>query len=354
MSVQIEAKYLKYEPEADVLHLYFNLNLRVMSESEVNVPQTLRVRVGDVSWTVRVEAFAPLSPRLIVIPKLHYDVYLHECGIETACSQVSQNSIYHGEFNWLEVSCPSSSCDQEVKLPINLNKELISRLVSIVKDNKRPAFQVVLSTDPYAFEIPYVPALASLPTANVAKILYLNMPVRIKGNLGNLIVLYSDDVKRVLDKIKYVERVKIEVGVKLPETTEGLPEPLIDAIKALKAAFDDINNLDFASAIIKCRGAIERVTTKREEKGGEDGKVIKDEVKGAILNRYEDGSAAKEFYTDFLKILEGTIRDIYEMASKFMHPGSNKAKFNPRMADAIYICRQTLGFIDYLVELSRA
>jgi len=342
MSVQIEAKYLKYEPGADVLYLYFNLNLRAMSESEVNVPQTLRV-----------EALAPLSPRLIVIPKLHYDVYLHECGIETACSQVSQNSIYHGEFNWLEVSCPSSSCDQEVKLPINLNKELISRLVSIVKDNKRPAFQVVLSTDPYAIEIPYVVARPPLPTANVAKILYLSMPVRIKGNLGNLIVLYSDDVKRVLDKIKYVERVKIEVGVKLPETTEGLPKPLIDAINALKVAFDDINNLDFASAIIKCRSAIEHITTKREEKGGEDGKVIKDEVKGAILNRYEDGSAAKEFYTDFLKILEGTIRDIYEMASKFIHPGSNKAKFNPRMADAIYICRQTLGIIDYLVELSR-
>jgi hypothetical protein len=332
MSAQIEAEYLNsYEVSGDALYLRIYLRTKLTASTSQ-------------------------SPRFIVIPKLHYDVYLHECGIETSssCSQVSQNSIYHGEVNWLEISCPSSSCDQEVKLPINLNKELISRLVSIVKDNKRPAFQVVLSTDPYAIAIPYyVPALASLPTANVAKILYLSMPVRIKGNLGNLIVLYSDDVKRVLDKIKYVERVKIEVGVKLPETTEGLPKPLIDAINALKVAFDDINNLDFASAIIKCRSAIEHITTKREEKGGEDGKVIKDEVKGAILNRYEDGSAAKEFYTDFLKILEGTIRDIYEMASKFIHPGSNKAKFNPRMADAIYICRQTLGIIDYLVELSR-
>jgi hypothetical protein len=332
MSAQIEAEYLNsYEVSGDALYLRIYLRTKLTASTSQ-------------------------SPRFIVIPKLHYDVYLHECGIETSssCRQVSQNSIYHGEVNWLEISCPSSSCDQEVKLPINLNKELISRLVSIVKDNKRPAFQVVLSTDPYAIAIPYyVPALASLPTANVAKILYLSMPVRIKGNLGNLIVLYSDDVKRVLDKIKYVERVKIEVGVKLPETTEGLPKPLIDAINALKVAFDDINNLDFASAIIKCRSAIEHITTKREEKGGEDGKVIKDEVKGAILNRYEDGSAAKEFYTDFLKILEGTIRDIYEMASKFIHPGSNKAKFNPRMADAIYICRQTLGIIDYLVELSR-
>jgi len=328
MSVQIEAKYLKYEPGADVLYLYFNLNLRAMSESEVNVPQTLRV-----------EALAPLSPRLIVIPKLHYDVYLHECGIETACSQVSQNSIYHGEFNWLEVSCPSSSCDQEVKLPINLNKELISRLVIIVKDNKRPAFQVVLSTDPYAFEIPYyVPALASLPTANVAKILYLSMPVRIKGNLGNLIVLYSDDVKRVLDKIKYVERVKIEVGVKLPETTEGLPKPLIDAINALKAAFDDIKNLDFASAIIKCRSAMEYITT-HEKRGDKNVKVIRNEVKKAILSRYK--GAAENAYTEVLNTLDETIRDIYTMMSNFVHLDSNEIEFNPRMADAIYICRQT-------------
>jgi len=342
---------LKYEPGADVLYLYFNLNLRAMSESEVNVPQTLRVRVGDVSRTVRVEAFAPPSPRLIVIPKLYYDVYLHECGIETACSQVSQNSIYHGEFNWLEVSCPSSSCDQEVKLPINLDKELINRLVSIVKDNKRPAFQVVLSTDPYAFEIPYVPAPVSLPTASVAEILYLNMPVRIKGNLGNLIVLYSDDVKRVLDKIKYVERVKIEVGVKLPETTEGLPKPLIDAINALKAAFDDIKNLDFASAIIKCRSAMEYITT-HEKRGDKNVKVIRNEVKKAILSRYK--GAAENAYTEVLNTLDETIRDIYTMMSKFVHLDSNEIEFNPRMADAIYICRQTLGIIDYLVELSLA
>jgi len=335
MSAQIEAEYLNsYEVSGDAL--YLRIYLRTKLTASTSQP-----------------------PRFIVIPKLHYDVYLHECSIETSCRQVSQNSIYHGEFNWLEVSCVSSSCDQEVKLPINLNKELISRLVSIVKDNKRPAFQVVLSTDPYAIAIPYVVARPLLPSANVVTVLDLNIVnASIKSNLGNYIVLSSDDVKHILNNIKYFERVKIEVEVKLPETTEGLPKPLIDAINALKAAFDDINNLDFASAIIKCRGAIEHVTTKptkrEEEKGGEHGRVIKDEVKGAILDRYEDGSAAKEFYTELLKSLDRTSRNIHEMASMFLHPDSNKAKFNPRMADAIYICRQTLGFIDYLVELSRA
>jgi len=57
---------------------------------------------------------------------------------------------------------------------------------------------------------------------------------------------------------------------------------------------------------------------------------------------------------DVLKALEITIRDIYRMMSKFIHPDSDKVKFNPRMADTIYIFRQTVGIINYLVELSRA
>jgi len=334
MYAQIEAEYVDYDVKGNTLYLIISLKTKLTDGT-------------------------PQFPMFIVIPKLRYDVYLHKCGSGTiSCNQVSQDSIYHGELNWLTVYCASSSCDQRAKLPIILDKELIDKLVDIVKDNGKPAFQIVLGIEPYAIVIPYIMAPASQPDANVVRTLNLIiMNASVKGNLSNdsrLIVFSSDNVRDFLNKIKYAERVKIEVEVKLPETTEGLPKPLIDAINALKVAFDDINNLDFASAIIKCRGAIEHVTTKREEKGGEDGKVIKDEVKGAILNRYEDGSAAKEFYTKFLKILEGTIRDIYDMASKFMHPGSNKAEFNPRMADAIYICRQTLGIIDYLVELSRA
>ncbi len=331
MSAHIEAEYVNlngYEARDNVLYL------RIRIKSEVSTP----------------------SP-FIIIPKLHYDVYLDQCeNGKIPCSRVSQDSIYHGEFNWLTISCPP--CNREVELQITLDKELIDKLVSIVKDGKEPAFDVQLSMCPYV--TPYVMASVPLPSANanVMIILYSTIRGPIKGNLGDYIVFSSDDIRNILNKIKYVERIKIEVGVKLPETTEGLPKPLIDAINALKAAFDDINNLDFASAIIKCRGAIEHVTTKptkrEEEKGGEHGRVIKDEVKGAILDRYEDRSAAKEFYTELLKSLDRTSRNIHEMASMFLHPDSNKAKFNPRMADAIYICRQTLGFIDYLVELSRA
>ena len=80
--------------------------------------------------------------------------------------------------------------------------------------------------------------------------------------------------------------------------------------------------------------------------------MIKDEVKGAILSRYE--GAAKGVYEDVLKALEVTIRDIYDMMSKFIHPDSDKVKFSPRMVDAVYVFRQTVGIINYLVEISRA
>ena len=329
MSAQIEAEYLNsYEVSGDALYLRIYLRTKLTASTSQ-------------------------SPRFIVIPKLHYDVYLHKCDIRTTpCSQVSQDSIYHGEFSWLTVSCTSSSCNQEAKLPIILDKELIDRLVSIVKDNKRPAFQVVLSTDPYAIAIPYVVARAPLLSANVATVLDLNIVnASIKSNLGNYIVFSSDDVEHILNNIKYFERVKIEVEVKLPETTEGLPKPLIDAIKALEKAFEDIKNLDFASAIIKCRSAMEYITT-HEKRGDKYVKVIRDEVKKTILSRYK--GAAENVYTEVLNTLEGPIRDIYAMMSKFVHLDSDEIEFYPRMADAIYICRQTLGIIDYLVELSRA
>ncbi len=57
---------------------------------------------------------------------------------------------------------------------------------------------------------------------------------------------------------------------------------------------------------------------------------------------------------DVLKALEITIRDIYRMMSKFIHPDSDKVEFSPRMVDAVYVFRQTVGIINYLMELSRA
>jgi hypothetical protein len=345
-AVQIEAEYSnRYEVRDNALHLIINLRAIQQSVKQaVSTPQPTSQATSQV-------------PGFIVIPRLFYDVQLYECDIEgRACSPVGQGSVYRGEVNWLAIPCDTIPCSREVELPIVLGKDLIDRLVSIVEGGERPAFQVAFSSDPYTIP-PHAIASVSLPNANanVAAMLDLIIPAQpIKGNLSSMpqfIVLSSDDVKEILNSVKYFERVKIEVEVKLPETTEGLPKPLVDAVKALRAAFNDINNLDFASAVIKCRSAMEYIT-KREKRDGQDVKVIKDEVKNTILSRYD--GAAKEVYEDVLKTLEATIRDIYRMMSKFIHPDSDKVKFNPRMADAIYIFRQTANIINYLVELSRA
>jgi hypothetical protein len=325
MSAHIEAEYVNlngYEARDNVLYL------RIRIKSEVSTP----------------------SP-FIIIPKLHYDVYLDKCeNGKIPCSRVSQDSIYHGEFNWLTISCPP--CNREVELQITLDKELIDKLVSIVEDGKEPAFDIQLSMCPYV--TPYVMASVPLPSANANVMIILGSTIRgpIKGNLGDYIVFSSDDIRNILNKINYVERIKMEVEVKLPETTEGLPKPLIDAIKALKAAFNDINNLDFANAIIKCRSAIEYIT-KHEKRGDENVRVIKNEVKDAILSKYD--GVVKDFCKGVLDdILEVTIRKTYTMISRFVHPDSSKVESYPRMDDAIYICRQTLGIIECLVELSQA
>jgi len=81
MSAHIEAEYVNlngHKVRDNVLYL------RIRIKSEVSTP----------------------SP-FIIIPKLHYDVYLNKCENEKIpCSRVSQDSIYHGEFNWLTITCP--------------------------------------------------------------------------------------------------------------------------------------------------------------------------------------------------------------------------------------------------------
>jgi hypothetical protein len=355
---QIEAGYSRYEVKDNALYLIINLNVTIQRPAlqAISTPQPTSQATSQI-------------PGFIVIPRFFYDVQLHRCdNAGISCDPVSQGSVYRGEVNWLEIPCYTIPCSREAKLPIILDKELIDKLVSIVEGGERPAFQVILSNDvPHAIASMSLSNVISNVNVDVMTPLNLNLPVPVKGNLSpafQYIVLSSDDVKRILNSVKYFERVKVEVEVKLPETTEGLPKPLVDAVKALRAAFNDINNLDFASAVIKCRGALELIT-KYEKRGGQDVKVLRDEIKNAILSKYE--GTAKEVYSDILDIIEGVIRDTYRMMNKFIHPrekgssSSDKDKeesyeivFNPRMVDAVYIFRQTVDIINYLVELSRA
>jgi len=304
------------------------------------------VRDNVLALSVVIKLDTPQPSRFIVIPRLFYDVQLYECDIEgRACSPVGQGSVYRGEVNWLVVPCSTIPCSREVELPIVLDKELIGRLVRIIESGKRPAFQVAFSSDPYT--IPH--AIVLLPNANVAVMLDLNIPAQpVKGNLRNMpqfIALSSDDVKEILKRIRYFERVKVEVDVKLPETTEGLPKPLVNAVNTLRNAQEYLRNLDLARAIEACRNALYDITDKVDDKN-----VIKADVRKAILDKYEDHAGS--VYGTVLEKLEVIIRNTLGIMSKFIHE-SGKVQFNPGINDATYLCGQVIEIISYLVELSR-
>jgi len=294
-------------------------------------------------------------------------VQLYECDIEgRACSPVSQGSVYRGEVDWLAIPCSTIPCSREVELPIVLGKDLIDRLVSIVEGGERPAFQVAFSSDPYA--IPHAIASVPLPNANanVAAMLDLNIPAQpVRGNLSSMpqfIALSSDDVKEVLKRVKYFERVKVEVETKMPETTEGLPKPLVDAVNTLRNAQEYLRNLDFARVIEACKNALHEITYVPKEGSQDDSKeggqkakqggerVINAEVKEAILNRYEGD--AREVYERVLQDIEKIIRKTLDIMNSFIHE-SGKVQFNPGINDATYLCGQVIEIINYLVELSR-
>jgi len=65
------------------------------------------VRDNVLYLRIRIKSEASTPSPFIIIPKLHYDVYLDKCeNGKIPCSRVSQDSIYHGEFNWLTIPCP--------------------------------------------------------------------------------------------------------------------------------------------------------------------------------------------------------------------------------------------------------
>jgi len=338
---QIEAGYSRYEVKDNALYLIINLRATIQRPAlqAVSTPQPTSQATSQV-------------PRFIVIPRLFYDVQLYECDIEgRACSPVGQGSVYRGEVNWLAIPCDTIPCSREVELPIVLGKDLIDRLVSIVEGGERPAFQVAFSSDPYTIPVPHAIASVPLPNANanVAAMLDLNIPAQpVRGNLSNMpqfIALSSDDVKEILKRIKYFERVKVEVEVKLPETTEGLPKPLVDAVNTLRNAQEYLRNLDFARAIEACRNALYDITDKVDDKN-----VIKADVRKAILDKYEDHAGS--VYKTVLEKLEVIIRKTLDIMNMFIHE-SGRVQFNPGINDATYLCRQVIEIINYLVELSR-
>jgi|GEM_PF-1024557 hypothetical protein len=346
MSVQIEGRYDKYDVWDNALILKINLELKI-----------------DEQWLGKKIKAGQVLP-FFVIPRIIYDVQLYKCAIiDEKCDQFGQGSVYRGEINWLVIPCNALgskfSCTRTLELPITLDKELVEKLNKIIEEGGRPAFQVSFRGDPYSY---YVMPHVIVPVISTGEGVLEYLPITSITLRDNYIILSSDDVKEILKRVKYFERVKVEVEVKLPETTEGLPKPLVDAVNTLRNAQEYLRNLDFARAIEACRNALHEITYVPKEGSQDDSKeggqkakqggerVINAEVKEAILNRYEGD--ARKVYERVLQDIEKIIRKTLDIMNSFIHE-SGRVQFNPGINDATYLCRQVIEIINYLVELSR-
>jgi hypothetical protein len=109
---------------------------------------------------------------------------------------------------------------------------------------------------------------------------------------------------------------------------------------------------------MNCRKALEVIKGELKTINPEDANKSKEReehIRDHILNKYDED--AKKVYAEILEKVYHTVHDLYCIMSKFIHEqphgGEQSIAFNPTMADAIYLCRQTAAVIDYLARLAK-
>jgi hypothetical protein len=350
---KIVAKYKSYRVRSDTLVLIFDLSI------DVNLSQ-----------------FEYQQLQFIVIPKLVYNVSLYKC-LEDATKMRCDpflSDVYKGELYWLTVPrcwCPEYSpnisrahCSYEgVELRIPISKRILDALMEIAtnrKEQARPALHVELKTcDRVPQPMPHAIAFYSQSQYSQTVTPLLLEEIRVIGskkaeNSSPYIVLEPDDVAKILKEAKYFEEIRIALEINALESAGPLEIP----VKDLKNAFEELERLNPDGAVINCRKALEVIKRGLKTINPEDANKSKEHeehIRDYILNKYDED--AKKVYAEILEKVYDTVKNLYDIMSKFIHEqphtGEPSAAFNPTMADAIYLCRQTAAVIDYLARLAK-
>ena len=322
----------------------------------------------DLSIDVRLSQFEYQQLQFIVIPKLVYNVSLCKYLEDRRCDPFLSN-VYKGELYWLMVPkcwCPEYSpeisrahCDYKgVELQIPINKRILDALMEIAtnrKEQAQPALHVELKTsDRVPQPMPHAIAF------HLQMITPLSLEIQLIGsekaeNSSPYIVLEPDDVAKILKEAKYFEEIRIALEINALESAG----PLETAVKDLKNAFEELERLNPDGAVMNCRKALDVIKKRwKETSNPEDANKSKEHeehIRDYILNKYDED--AKKVYAEILEKVYDTVKNLYDIMSKFIHEqphtGEPSAAFNPTMADAIYLCRQTAAVIDYLARLAK-
>jgi len=330
----------------------------------------------DLSIDVRLSQSDYQQLQFIVIPKLVYHVSLCKYLEDRMCNPFL-NDFYKGELYWLTVPnywCPEYSpnisrahCSYEgVELRIPISKRILDALMEIAtnrKEQAQPALHVELKTcdrvpQPMPHAIAFYSQTVTPYSQTVTPLLLEEIQVigsKKAENSSPYIVLEPDDVAKILKEAKYFEEIRIALEINALESAG----PLETAVKDLKNAFEELERLNPDGAVMNCRKALDVIKKRwKETSNPEDANKSKEHeehIRDYILNKYDEDT--KKVYAEILEKVYDTVKNLYDIMSKFIHEqphtGEPSAAFNPTMADAIYLCRQTAAVIDYLARLAK-
>jgi len=343
----------------------------VATYDSYHVTNDTLVLAFDLSIDVKLSQFEYQQLQFMVIPKLVYKVSLYKC-LEDAtknrkCDPFLSN-VYKGELYWLTVpkdwcheysrDISKAHCNYEgVELQIPIDKRILDALMEIAtntKEQAQPALYVELMTSDRVPQ-PMPHAIAFHLQVITPLSLEIQPIVSKKAENGSpYIILKPDDVAKILKEAKYFEEIRIALEINALESAG----PLEIAVKDLKNAFEKLEQLNPDGALMNCRKALDDIKKRWETINPEDANKSKEHegyIKDNILNKYDEN--AKNIYAEILESVKKTVQNLLNIMNKFMHEqphtGEPFIAFNPTMADAIYLCRQTTAVIDYLARLAK-
>jgi len=172
-------------------------------------------------------------------------------------------------------------------------------------------------------------------TARVSKAVY--------GRERDLIVFTTDEVDLLMEKLKYVEILRIEIPLPL-EPEHPAQERLVKSVKELMAGKELLMKGKYHKVLNTCRNIILNYLTAPEERS-----KIHEEIENFILSRVLENK--REFYRDALIRVGRTLHGLLQYLHKFIKEDTGRLREAPLRADAEYAFYTLFSIVKYLVEV---
>jgi hypothetical protein len=244
-----------------------------------------------------------------------------------------------GTFEGFTRFIPSgTSFSFDLKIP--LNKELLDEIEKIRLKECIPTFRILCNYS--AFPLGYM-----APEKRISNVDGFVMKYTPDGELRDYIAFTTEEIDDLLEKIEYVDVIRIEFRV--PKAPTPSNEWLIKSLDALKNARDYLTGGHWGECLNVCRNIIMNILIpplspeKKERK-------LRDEVVKAILNKAPE--KMREEYKLILKGIETTLRENLKHIHKFIRKETGEFLAYPSMKEAIFVFTMIANIVRYFCDLT--